>query len=191
MASKPTYEELEKRKQELEQEVSSLTKLKKDLKNSKEHFSEMFDHMPSGVAIYQPADKHSDFVFKAFNKEAEKIAQISRNDVIGHRLLELFPNIEKTDLFSALQRVSMTGIEEHIPPIFYKDDAHEGWRENIIYRLPSGDVVAIFNDVTEFKRVEQQIKQERQFLQQLMETSPAGITVVNKNGNISMANRLA
>jgi PAS domain S-box-containing protein len=191
MAEKPTYEELEKRIQELEKKVSSLMKIETELKENEECFSEMFEHMPSGIAIYKPADRCSDFVFKAFNHEAEKITQISRREAIGRRLSELFPNMGKTDLFDVLKRVSETGIEEHIPPFYYKDKIREGWRENIVYRLPSGDIVAVFNDVTELKQAEQKIIQERKFLKQLMETSPVGITVVSRDGNISLANKLA
>ena len=64
MPEKPAYETLEKRILQLEQEISALSKMQKELKESEACFSEMFDHMPSGVAIYKPVDDSSDFVFK-------------------------------------------------------------------------------------------------------------------------------
>ena len=33
----------------------------------------------------------------------------------------------------------------------YKDHRISGWRENYIYKLPSGEIVAVYNDVTESK----------------------------------------
>ena len=45
------------------------------LKESEERFSAMFEHMGSGVAVYEAVDEGSDFVFKAFNPEAEHITR--------------------------------------------------------------------------------------------------------------------
>ncbi len=52
-------------------------------------------------------------------------------------------------LLPALVQVWKTGREVKIPPFHYRDDVREGWRENHIYKLPSGEVVALFNDVTD------------------------------------------
>ncbi|WP_319548354.1 hypothetical protein [Desulfogranum marinum] len=148
MCAKPTYEELEKKIQELEKAESARIENEETINENQDLFSVLFEYMPSGVAIYKPTDNGSDFVFKSLNREAEIVTQISRNDAIGHRLLELFPNMNKTSLFRALQRVCKTGIKEHIPPFYYKDEVRKGWFENIVFRLPSNDVVAIFNVIT-------------------------------------------
>jgi two-component system sensor histidine kinase EvgS len=41
------------------------------------------------------------------------------------------------------------GGDVYLEPFFYKDEKREGWRENYIYKLPSGEIVAIFDDVTD------------------------------------------
>jgi len=83
-------------------------------KNENKYLS-MFQHMKSGVAIYEAIDNGSDFIFSDFNPAAEHISQISRDRVIGKRLLELFPNMGEYGLFGALQRVYRTGKPEHMP----------------------------------------------------------------------------
>ncbi|WP_319548355.1 PAS domain S-box protein [Desulfogranum marinum] len=52
-------------------------------------------------------------------------------------------------------------------------------------------VITIFNDVSALKVAEQKVLQREKFQKQLMETSPVGITVVNKEGHITLANELA
>ena len=46
-------------------------------------------------------------------------------------------------------------------------------------------------EITQRKQAEQAILREQHFLKQLMETSPVGITVVNREGQISLANKRA
>ena len=41
----------------------------------------------------------------------------------------------------------------------------EGWRENYIYKLQTGEIVAIFRDTTEIKKAEQSlIKQNKELV---------------------------
>jgi PAS domain S-box-containing protein len=49
----------------------------------------------------------------------------------------------------------------------------------------------IITEITERKTYEQQILKEKNLLQQVMETSPVGITMVDEKGKISMANARA
>jgi PAS domain S-box-containing protein len=124
------------------------------LRENEEQFRAMFNNMHSGVAIYEAVGDGDDFVFRDFNAAAEYISRISREQVVGKRLLELFPNMDRFGLFATLQRVYRTGQPEHLPAAYYKDPYREGWRDNFVYKLPSGTVVAIYDDVTQRKKAE-------------------------------------
>jgi PAS domain S-box-containing protein len=50
--------------------------------------------------------------------------------------------------------VYKTGTPEHHPVSVYKDERIAGWRENYVYRLPSGQIVAVYDDVSARKRTE-------------------------------------
>ncbi len=135
-------------------DITERKEAEKALRESEEQFRAMFNHMHSGVAVYEAVGDGEDFVFKDFNAAAECISRITREQVIGKRLLDLFPNMDRFGLFATLQRVYRTGQPEHLPAAYYKDQCREGWRDNFIYKLPSGDVVAIYDDVTERKKAE-------------------------------------
>ena len=132
----------------------AISQLFEALRKSEERFRAMFNNMHSGVAVYEAVGNGADFVFKDFNAAAERISRISRDQVIGKSLLALFPNMDRFGLFAALQRVWRTGQPEHLPAAYYEDQYREGWRDSFIYRLPSRDIVAIYDDVTERKRAE-------------------------------------
>ena len=116
---------------------------------SEQRLRAMFDNMGSGVAVYEARNDGDDFVFKELNPAGKRITNLEGFDVRGKQLLELFPNKGAFGLVDALQHVWRTGEDVHMEPMFYKDSHREGWRENHIYRLPTEEVVAIFDDVTD------------------------------------------
>ncbi|MDO9228238.1 MAG: GGDEF domain-containing protein [Syntrophales bacterium] len=114
--------------------------------------------MKSGVAVYEAIDGGNDFVLKDFNHAAERIEQVAMMDVVGRSVLHVFPAIKEFGLFEVLQNVWRDGVHRHHPVSYYKDGRIEGWRENYLYKLPSGEVVAIYDDVTENKKMEEEIR---------------------------------
>jgi len=115
---------------------------------------DFFDRRGLAVAVYEAVDNGKDFVFREFNKTGEKIELIKREDLIGKSVKEVFPSISGCGLFDSIVRVWQTGIPELHPPVYYRDSRIEGWRENYLYRLPSGEVVTVYDDVTEKKSAE-------------------------------------
>ncbi len=125
----------------------------------------MFDHISSGVAVVVPTSDHQDFILKDFNKAAEQIAKVRREEVIGRKLSAVFPQLHETGLVHAFRRVHKTGKAERIPATYYRDVVREGWHESYIYRLPSGDLVSIFEDVTKRVVTEQELQVRNQIAQ--------------------------
>lgn len=125
------------------------------IRESEEKFRELFNNMSSGVAVYDVTGNGSDFIIRDINKASEVIDHIRREDVVGKSIFAVFPGIETFGLPAVLQRVHKTGIPELFPLTEYKDEHIQGWRENYVYRLPSGEIVAVYDDQTEKKRAEE------------------------------------
>ena len=125
-----------------------------ELKEYKAKFKGLFENVCSGVVIYEARNDGEDFVFVDFNPAAEQIEHIKKEKLIGKSVVEVFPGVKEFGLFEVLQRVYKTGMPEHHPVSVYKDERIAGWRENYVYRLPSGQVVAVYDDISVRKRTE-------------------------------------
>lgn len=140
------------------------TRIVKKLKANEERYRELFDSINVCVVVYKAKEQGEDFVIKDFNSAAEKVEKVNRRDVIGKSILEVFPNVKDFGIFEVMQRVWKTEAPESFPAKQYKDKRISGWRENYIYKLPSGDIVAVYEDVTERKKGEAALEEaERRY----------------------------
>ena len=73
-----------------------------------------------------------------------------------------------------LRRVWKTGKAECLPESLYKDNRIQGWRENFVYKLQSGEVVAVYDDVTEHKLAEEALRESQAQLSNAMEIAKLG-----------------
>jgi two-component sensor histidine kinase len=137
-------------------EITERAKAQQTLKESETRYKELFDNISSGVAIYEARDNGKDFVFKDFNKAGERLDGNRKEDIIGKSILAVRPGIKKFGLFDVLKRVWETGMAEHFPISAYQDNKLSGWYENFVYKLPTGEIVSVFDNVTERKRAESQ-----------------------------------
>ena len=132
----------------------------RNLMESEARLTALFENMSSGVAIYKPSPDGENFIFSGINAASERIENIRREDLIGKNVLEVFPGIKEFGLLAVLQRVWKTGLSEHFPMSFYQDQRLSGWRDNFVYKLPSGEVVAIYDDTTEKRRLELELERQ-------------------------------
>ena len=136
--------------------------LQDELELCKAKLKVLFENVSSGVAIYEARNAGEDFVFKDFNSAAERIEQTKKEDLIGKSVVEVFPGVKEFGLFEVFQRVWKTGTPEYHPISTYKDERMAGWRENYVFKLPSGEIVAVYDDVTEHKHSELAIRMSEQ-----------------------------
>jgi PAS domain S-box-containing protein len=153
-------------------DITERKQAEKDLVESEGRFRQLFENMSSGVVVYEAINNGEDFKIKDFNQAAEKSENISKETVIGKTVCEAFPGVKEFGLLEVFQHVWRTGKPERYPISFYKDNRVSGWRENYVAKLPSGEVVAIYDDVTERRQAEEALAEERARVRLLMDTTP-------------------
>lgn len=141
------------------------------LKDNEQKYRELFERMSSGVAVYEAVDNGNNFLIKDFNHAGEKIERLNRKDVIGKLVTEVFPGVRDFGLFDIFQKVWKSGESAFFPAAVYKDDrTPASWRESWIYKLPSGEIVAVYNDITERRRSEEELEKYRDHLEEQIKT---------------------
>lgn len=142
---------------ELTSEIEERKRIEEALRDSEQRYRTLVENLSDCVAIYRAIDDGEDFVFVDFNRAGERTERTERDQLIGRSVLEVFPGVREFGLFDVFQRVWKTGRPEHYPTSLYKDERVQGWRENFVYKLPTGEIVAVYRDETERKRAEEEI----------------------------------
>jgi PAS domain S-box-containing protein len=151
-------------------------------------FKGLFNVMSSGVAIYEAVDHGRDFIFRDFNDAGCRIEKLKREDVIGKRVTEVFPGVEEFGLLDVFRRVWKTGRSEAFSLKEYSDRKISGWRENHVFKLPSGEIVAVYDNITERKRAEEIMKESTRRYHLIYDSSMIGIAFWKEGGIITEAN---
>lgn len=194
---KNTMEELESTNEELraameEQEAMNeeLVAVNKMLVQSEQRYRQLFDTINTSVAVYDAVDDGKDFIIKQFNSAAERAENIERHKVLGKKVTEVFPGVEEFGLLEVFRRVWKTGESEDHPISLYNDNRIEGWKENHVYRLEHGEVVAVYNDITEQKKIEIALKESEEKYRLIAENLDIGLFISNPEGFLIHANKV-
>lgn len=152
------------------------------------NYQDIFKHINDCVAVYKAVNNGKDFVFTEFNCAAEKLEKVKKKDVIGKNVKEVFPGIEEFGLLEVFQRVWKSGKSELFPVHFYEDNIIKAWRENYVYKLPDGQVMAVYNDLTETKLREEEVEKDKERFKEFIEMLPEMVCEADLDGNIILAN---
>lgn len=180
-------------------DVTCVRSVEQRLLDSEKRYEELFENMRSGVAVYQAIDDGNDFIITDFNKAAERSDKVKREDVINHRVTEMFPGVREMGFLDLLRRVWKTGVPEYFPPTMYEDRRiGRVWWEDYVYRLPTGEIVAAFANITDRMKALEDMQQaakaatgERDKINAIVESIADAVFVVDAQDRITLFNPAA
>ncbi|RKZ04934.1 hypothetical protein DRQ21_00960 [Candidatus Fermentibacteria bacterium] len=170
-------------------DVTDSRQMEMKLRESEQRFHALFDEISDGVAVYEAVDDGADFVFLDLNRAGQKMDSVSREDAVGRRVTDVFPGVEQFGLMDVLRRVWKTGVSEVHPASLYQDGRVSFWRRNTVYKLPSGEVVAVYSDETLRKQSEEALRKSEENYRLLVETNTSGIQEIDVSGMIVFGNQ--
>jgi PAS domain S-box-containing protein len=145
--------------------VRRLTECKKTdkaLRQSEEKYRLLFTNMINGYAyckmLFDKEGKPSDFVYLEVNNAFEKLIGIKKETVIGKKVTEAIPGIEKThpELFEIYGKVARTGKDKRFE-VYFKP--LNQWLSIAVYSPKIGYFVAVFENITERKQLSQRLEE--------------------------------
>ncbi len=158
---------------------------RKALRENEERLRGLFENMSSGVAVLKTVDKGDTFVLEDLNSAAEAIDGLSGEDIIGRDILEVLPGAGESSLLEVFRRVWRTGESEHHPSFIYNDEGIESWRENYVYKLQSGEIVAVYDDITDRKHAEEELRESERKYRLLADNATDVIWTMDMEGRFT------
>ncbi len=132
--------------------------LEQSIQLNERRFRMLFNTITSGVAVYDVWNNGENFILRDINQAGIKISNLSGREVIGQYVTEAFPGIQEFGLFAVFQQVHHTGQAMYHPIHYYQDNKLQGWLENHVYKLDTGEIVSIYNDLTEKREAEEHLR---------------------------------
>ncbi len=152
-------------------------------------FDMFFDRMLDGFAYHKivvdAAGKPVDYVFLEVNHAFERMTGLKRERIVGKRVTEVLPGIEKdpADLIGVYGRVALTG-----EPVQFENNVEPlgTWYKVSAYCPEKGYFVALLEDITESKQQVCEIKSLSKFPSE----NPNPIFRVDGKGTILYCNQV-
>lgn len=149
-------------------DIRERKKTETELKASETRFRELFSNMSSGVTVYVYDPVRNDYLFRDINRAGMAIFLIKhKKDIMNKYLLDCFPGAKELGLWDTLNRVGRTGISEKVQNINYKDERLSLYVENFVYKLKTGELVAVYDDIKERMLAEQSIQRNYEKIKKL------------------------
>ena len=188
MTEKPTYGELEKRIQQLENVEYNFKSSEEELLQSEGRYRSVVEDMPGLICSFLPGGEIT-FANKAY---CEYFGQ-TFEELVGKNFQSLIPESEQKfvmDNISNLKVESPTQSHEHKVIAPNGDIRWQSWTNRALFD-DQGNIVgyqAIGKDITERKRVEEELQKSEKRYRQLVETINEGLGVSDQDYKFTYVN---
>jgi PAS domain S-box-containing protein len=145
-------------------------------------FSEMLDTI--GEAVYA-VDRQERFLFA--NRKAFEMWGKRSDEVIGRRILEIFPDIEGSEAYRAYQEVIATRSPAHLEIQGLALDRR--WIGLDVYPMPGGGLIVAFRDLEQRRRTEAALRHSEVRFRTMLEALPHIAFVIRGGGTAEYYNQ--
>jgi len=141
-------------------DISKRKKAEKRLEESEEKYrkiSERYEKLLESItdAVYVI---DWDWVYTLVNKLAEKIVNMPVENLLGHKITEVFPGIEETKFFKTYETVMKKRKPKRVRDSFTLPDGQTGYYEVSVYPISEG-ILCIGRNISEEVEAEQKLKE--------------------------------
>jgi len=162
---------------------------KKEIELKENRYKKLFNNIDNAVAIFKPINGGEKFRLIDVNLKAMSMEEKSKSEVIGKKFKEISKDRDFKEIGEVYKRVYRTGQPEEYYLEVNKDEDFAMYQRNYIYKLKTGEIVNIYEDLTELKNKEKRIKSKNELLEGLMDNLLVGVGVVSNSGKVKHLNK--
>jgi PAS domain S-box-containing protein len=112
-------------------------------------YHSFFENTCNGVLIYEPVRNGEEYIIKDVNKVTAALMRMTKEELVGKRLFEEFPELPEPMVHDLLLRVLTTEQPEFVAPLKYRNREDFPWISHYVFKLPSGEIASFMVDVTD------------------------------------------
>jgi PAS domain S-box-containing protein len=155
-------------------DISERQEFEQALRASEQLYRSTLDNMLEGAQII---DSHWQYVY--VNDAAVRHGREPRENLIGHRMDEVYPGIENTEMYSVLQRCMRDGVSRKMSNEFTYPDGEKRWFELSVQPSREG-LFILSNDITERRHAEEEVRRLNEELEQRVKLRTSQLEAANK-----------
>ncbi len=169
-------------------DVTDHREMETAMRESEARYRSLFENMLEGFACCRmifDQDQPQDFVYLEVNSEFERLTGLK--NVIGKKATEVMPGIRQAnpELFEIYGRVALTGKPEKFETYV---DSLGIWFSVAVSSHQKEHFVVVFDNITERKQMEEDLRQKTALFEAMVNSSPDGILIVNEQGKKVLQN---
>jgi diguanylate cyclase (GGDEF)-like protein/PAS domain S-box-containing protein len=175
----------------VKQDISARLAIQSVLQQQEEQYRDMFETMNSAVVVFKLSDDGANFICTSLNRAAELIENLPRQQAIGSLITQVFPMVKELGVLDLVLEVYRTGEKRNFPAVYYKNQRAIGWSEGVIYKLATGEIVFLYDDVTQRILYEKELWHEKERAQVTLASIGDAVITTDVYGNITYLNPAA
>lgn len=174
-------------------DITAIKHALEEMRQSEQKYRGLFENMIDGFALHKilcdEQEKPIDYLFLEVNKAFEQLTGLQGHDIIGRKVTEVLPNIEKdsADWITRYGKVAMNG-----KPLKFEEFSQtlDKWFSVLAYSPEPGIFATVIEDITQRRLAEERLRISEHTLREAQHTAHIGSWTYDFEGQISWSDEL-